>query len=259
MPGIEVPEYALQFGFDNVPIGTHGSRTLMLAELRTLLSGVPPLAGLEEYRSAVVRENIPLKHTTAGRRATFRALRELYGLSQDVLLFRALRDLWDADPAAQPLLALLCATARDPILWATADTVLDTKPGEAVTPQQLAHAVAERFPGRYKSGVLDHMGRNTASTWQQSGHLAGRQKKVRSAAASAPTSVAYGLLLGHLCGDRGEGLLTTRWARLRDTPVYLLRERASMASQRGWIDYRYSGAVTDVGFSHLLRDVEVDG
>lgn len=259
MPGIEVPEYALQFGFDNVPIGTHGSRTVMLAELRTLLSGVPSSAGLEDYRSAVLGENILLKDTTAGRRATFRALRELYGLSRDVLLFRALRDMWDADPAAQPLLALLCATARDPILRATAEPILVAKPGETVTPQQLANAVAERFPGRYSQVFLDHAGPNTASSWQQSGHLAGRRNKVRSAAASAPTSVAYGLLLGHMCGDRGDGLLTTLWARLLDTPVYLLRERASMASQRGWIDYRYSGAVTDVGFSHLLRDVEVDG
>lgn len=255
----DVPRCALQYGFANEPVGTHGSRTIMLAEVRTLLSALPPTAGLEGYRAVVVQHNLLLKNTLAGRRAVFRALRELYGLSPGVLIFRALRDLWDADVSAQPLLALLCATARDPILRATAGTILAVKPNEQVTSMQLAAAVADAFPGRYSIGHLNHIGRNVASSWQQSGHLRGRQTKLRVAAASSPTAVAYGLLLGYLCEERGEGLFGTLWTRLLDMPIYLLREQAAAASQRGWIDYRYAGAVTDVGFSYLLREVMAEG
>lgn len=255
---LQVPHSALRFGLVNDPIGTHGSRTMMLAELRTLLSALPPTADLEDYRAAVVQDNLLLKNTLAGRRATFRALRELYGLSPEVPIFRALRELWDADLAAQPLLALLCASSRDPILRATAGTTLAVKRGDKVTSTQFAAATAEAFPGRYSPGHLDHIGRHVASSWQQSGHLMGHQRKFRATAISSPTAVAYGLFVGYLCEERGDGLFGTLWARLLDTPLYLLREQAAVASQRGWIDYRYAGAVTDVGFSYLLRDVRID-
>lgn len=255
---IDVPELALRFGFANDPIGTHGSRTLMLDELRTLLSVCPPSAGLEDYRSVVVEGNVLLKNTFTGRQQTFRALRELYALDREVLLFRALRELWNWDAAAQPLLALLSAGARDPILRATAETILGTETGGRVTPQQLARAVRDAFPGRYSPGLLDHMGRNVASSWRQSGHLSGHLIKVRSQPESTPAAVAYALLLGFLCDVRGERLMQTVWVRLLDAPLHVLRDQSVTASQRGWIEYRHSGGVTDVNFSYLLRDVGGD-
>jgi len=84
--------------------------------------------------------------------------------------------------------------------------------------------------------------------------LRGRTHKVRVRAESHPTSVAYALLLGYLCGARGEALFHTAWARILDAPAYVLHEQAFQASQRGWIEYRQTGAVTDVGFSYLLRE-----
>src|SRR4051812_39589800 len=115
-----VPEEALRFGFVNSPVGTHTSRTLMLAELTRVLDGSCPAAGAEEMRRLVVAENLTLKRTEATRRETFRRLRELYALDPRVLLYRALRDLWPAAESERPLLALLCAAARDPHLQATA-------------------------------------------------------------------------------------------------------------------------------------------
>ena len=54
------------------------------------------------------------------RRKTFVVLGQLYGLDPSILLFRALRHLWDADADAQPLLAMLCALATSLLFGAVA-------------------------------------------------------------------------------------------------------------------------------------------
>jgi hypothetical protein len=98
------------------------------------------------------------------------------------------------------------------------------------------------------------MGQNAGSSWQQSGHLRGKLNKVRQQANSGPVAVAYALILGHLCGERGQGLFETMWSVLLDTPPGELRAQAATASQQGWLEYRHSGDVTDVSFRRFLRD-----
>jgi len=112
---IQIPSLSNQYGFVNDPGGAHSSRTMMLADLRLLLAACPQSANLEEYRSAIVDENVLLKKTVATRKASFKWMREIYGIDRKIILFRALRDLWDEDIQAQSLLALLIAVARDPI------------------------------------------------------------------------------------------------------------------------------------------------
>jgi len=224
----------------------------MLAELGLLLAASSPNAPYEELQALVVESNVLLKATTTTRLRSFRALRELYALNLRVPLFRALRDLWVADPAARPLLALLCATARDPLLRASAGTVLDAPIGDHVRTEALSAAVAEAFTGRYNVATLHKIGQNAASSWAQSGHLQGRSTKVRSAVAPSAPSAAYALLLGHLCGARGEALFDTLWCRLLDAPVYVIQDQAFAASRLGWLEYRHSGMVTEITFRRLL-------
>lgn len=250
----EVPRSAAIHGFRIEPIGTHLSRTIMLADLRVLLSSCPRSSGVRDYRSAVVDENLLGKPTATARRITFDRLRELYALDPGVFLFRALRDLWDADQSAQPLLALLCATARDPILRATTPFVLSLAVGTRVTPQMLSEEADRQFPGKFVLSSLSRLGRNVASSWEQAGLLRGRRERARARAESRPTSVAYALLLGDLCGKRGRALFDTLWARILDSPVHILREQAVVASQQGWIEYRSAGDVVEVSFRHLMRD-----
>ena len=250
---LQVPTTAKEIGFVNEPVGTHGSRTMMLAELRLLLAACQMSASLEEYRSAIVDENVLLKKTVTTRKDSFRRLRELYALNKNILLFRALRDLWDDDIQAQPLLALLCAVARDPLLKGTAETILAIPTGETVTPTMTTEAVNASFPNRYSPKTLKSTGQNVISSWQQAGLLSGKLHKVRVRAQSRPASVAYALLLGYLSGARGEALFRTLWCRLLDTPEHILHEHALAASQRGWIEYRHMGDVTEIGFRYLLR------
>ena len=235
-------------------MGAHGSRTLMLPELRRLLDLVPAAAPADAYRAAVIEDNALLKGTVGTRKETYRRLRELYALDPNVAIFRALRALWDADLAGQPMLALLAALARDPSLRATAEPVLATPPPEPVNGASLSDAIRAEWPARYGPRSLINLGRNTASTWTQSGHLRGRSNKLRSVAVATPVSAAFALFLGHLCGHRGDALLTTLWARALDAPANDVRALAFEASRQGWLEYRAAGGVTEVGFQHLLGE-----
>lgn len=250
---IEIPAAALEYGFVNNPVGTHGSRTIILEELRLLLKACPGDADYEQYKHAIIDDNVLFKRTLTTRKESVRRLRELYALDHKVLLFRALRDLWEANVDAQPMLALLCAVARDSILRGTVDLILAMQLGETVTPQMIEKATEESFPGRYNPMTLANVGRHAASSWAQSGHLAGRLHKTRAQAICTETAATYALFLGYLCGVRGDALFHTVWARLLDASVHQLHACAQLASQRGWLDYRHSGAVTDISFQYLFR------
>lgn len=238
--------------------GPHTSRTIMLRELSTLLASCPSAEEPAEFAEAIIEQNVLAKRSEETRTRTLRYLRELYILDRRSVLYRGLRDLWDIDVDAHPLLALLCALARDPLLRATADTVLDETTGGNVSASMLAAAVAERFPGSYSDTIRNKVGRNTASSWTQSGHLEGRSSKVRVRAECRPAAVAYALTIGHLADARGIGLLRTVWGRALDASDPVVFEQAVVASQRGWIEFRRAGDVIDVGFSSLLRPPRTD-
>jgi BrxA len=236
--------------------GTHTSRTIMLRELRQLLSNCPAGASKEDLTAAILVDNVLAKRSESSRQRSLRYLKELYVLDRQAVLYRALRDLWDADEASQPLLALMCSLARDPLLRATADTVLGVDLDGPVNAAMLAAAVGERFPGNYGDAVRNKVGRNAASSWTQSGHLEGRSAKRRIRAVCRPAAVAYALMLGHLSDARGIGLLRTVWGRALDAPDHLIYEHGFAAAQRGWIEFRRAGQVVDVGFGWLLRPME---
>lgn len=235
--------------------GPNTSHTISVAALTALLSAVPTGGRKADYQSAVLEENVLGKATDEARRRTQRDLKRLYLLRPDSLLFRALRDLWADDLEAHPLLAGLCALARDPVFRASSSAILAAAPGDQISADDLAQAVSSHFPASYGGTTLATIGRNTFSSWQQTGHLAqvDRTTKIRSQAICRPANVSYALLLGHLQGARGQGLFETLWARLLDRPKSQLIDLAVAASQRGLVEFRQAGGVIDVSFHTLLR------
>ena len=248
---VDVAAQALGAGFLNEPGGVHTSKTMMLPELRDLLAAAPGPRSLDQYAAAALEGNALRKATAATRTKTFSMMRALYALRGSVPLFAGLRELWSVEAAAQPMLALLAASARDPLLRATADHVLALPVGAATGPVELAREVELSFPHRYSRGVLHHVGQNTGASWVQAGLLTGRATKHRTRALVTMPAVAYALYLGHLEGLGGQALLNSFWVRLLDTSQATVISHAESASRAGWLDYASLGGMMEIQFRHL--------
>lgn len=248
-----------RFGFRFRSGGTHTRRTLMLAELSTLLEFVGDrTAPNAAYRHAVVEENCLNKRSSANRAMTFTYLAELFSLDPDEALFRSLLFFWDRDEASRPLIALLCAYARDAILRSSAPFVLNTKAGDVLSKSDFESYCDALEPGRFSKSTLASIVRNLRSTWTQSGHLEGRIRKVRVRPAAGPGAAAFALLLGYLQGLRGAALFKSEYAKLLDCSVDQIGELAEEASRRGWIVVNRIGTVVEVLFPRLLTEREME-
>ena len=234
----------------------HISRTMMLNEATVLFDVVPPAAELDAYQHAVVKDNVLLKRTVSNREKTFRFLRELYALDASDVVFAAVRLLWDADPPARPMLALLNAVYRDEVLRPSTTAILGAKPGSSVTKHDLATAINLAYPQRFGAKSLDKVSRNVASTWTQSGHLKGRVNKTRSQVVPTTGAATFAMFLGWLDGRRGLLLLDSLWAKLVSTSGHELDGLAFAASNREWLSYKRLGDVVEIDFTSFQTRLE---
>jgi hypothetical protein len=248
--------YLRDTGFRWGQKGTHTSRTIMLNELRAVLTNCRPNAPRESYLSAIYEDNCLGKRTAATRRLSGQRLSELYALDPEVPLFRIMRHCWYADRDGQALLALLLALARDPLLRLTASPVLGMRPGDELARQQMIDALNRTVGSRLSESTLDKVVRNAASSWTQSGHLKGRGHKIRQKIMPTAVSTAFALLLGYLAGTRGAMLFETFWAQVLDSPPSELMHLAMDARRLGFLDMSQSGGVVDLAFTRLLAPEE---
>ncbi|MFO1477608.1 MAG: hypothetical protein U1F98_13275 [Verrucomicrobiota bacterium] len=246
-----------QFGFRSGDKGTHTSRTIMLDELSALLESLPMEASRADYLAAIVEHNTLGKQTAATRKLTAQRLRELYVLDPNVALFRVLRRFWQDDAPGRPLLALLCALSRDPLLRATAEPVLAMTSGEELSRQRLTSAIRSAVGDRLNDATLDKVVRNASSSWVQSGHLQGRVRKFRQPVRPTPLATAYGLMLGYLEGLRGGRLFETQWTKVFDASPGELRYVAAEAKRLHGLDLKSAGDVIEVGFTSVLTPQEI--
>ena len=115
----------------------------MLEEMTHLLGATGVAVTRDDYARAVMEDNCLGKRTAATRRLSLQRLTELYGLDRRVLLFRVMRELWERHETSRPLLALLLALARDPLLRATATAVLRTPDGHEFARQPMTEALSD--------------------------------------------------------------------------------------------------------------------
>ena len=211
-PTVELSTAGFRFGDK----GTHTSRTIMLSELSDLLATEPIDAERTEYASAIIDDNVLGKQTMATRRLTNQRLGELYGLDRRLPLFRNLRRLWAIDDDGRPLMALLCALARDPLLRSTVKAVLDLPIGAELVRASFLSGIRETVGSRLNDSILDKVARNAGSSWSQSGHLTGRVRKIRQRVTPTPGAVTLALWIGALEGLAGQPMLNSRWLRIFD-------------------------------------------
>lgn len=247
---------ATVWGFRSGDRGTHTSRTIMLDELSQLLAAAPGEASREDYADAVMAHNCLGKRTAATRKLSLQRLTELYGLDTQLILFRVLRDLWDRHEGSRPLLAMLLALARDPLLRATTTAVIRTPYGHEFARQSMKDALSEAVGERLNDATLDKVVRNASASWTQSGHFRGRGRKTRQKVDATPAASTYALLLGFAVGRRGRLLFETPWARILDTDPDDLVDAAVDAKRLGLLDLKQSGAMIDVSFPALFTERE---
>ena len=226
--------------------GTQSSRTIMLTGLTDLLAAMPASASRADYASAIVQDNAVGKSTVSNRRLTYRRLHELYGLDPALPIFRVLRRLWGVDEPSRPLLALLCALGRDPLLRLTAPTVLALRPGEELVRSTLLATLGEGAGERFRAAILDKVARNAASSWTQAGHLAGRMRKRRVLVEPRPGAVAFALWLGSANGCSGADLLTAPWVQIFDCGQDTLVGAVLKAKQLRLLDARIAGNIVEI-------------
>ena len=230
---------------------------MMLAELTTLLGAAPAEATLADFEHLIVAENVLGKRTADNRERALAFLSQLYGLDTNIPMYRLLRRLWDADPEARPMLALLSACARDPLARAAGPGMLAVPVGEVVEPARVAEMLGSAA-GRFNPKTLLSLSQNIASTFAQSGHLKGRLRKVRTRALATPTSAAFAAALGWMEGARGQFLLSSLWARLLDLNPVAIVDLLLAASRAGWLDVRTAGGIVEVRMDRLLTPSELE-
>ncbi|MBA3995285.1 MAG: hypothetical protein C0469_17335 [Cyanobacteria bacterium DS2.3.42] len=248
-----------RFGFSFEKGGAHTARTMMLEELDTLLLTVSSTdVTRADYVRAIAQDNCLKKRSGKTRSLTARHLVDLYSLDPATTVFRVLLYFWKRDPSAKPLLSLLCAYARDPILRVSAPYILHFSEGNKLKRQDLEDIYEEQFPERFSKSTLKSIAQNVGSTWTKSGHLSGRAQKIRHKVEPTIGAVSYALFLGYLAGTRGEALFSTEYAKLLDcTSNGAMMELASQASQRGWLVFKRVSNVVDVSFPNLLTAEEL--
>lgn len=228
--------------------GSHISRTIMLAELEQVLDAVPSGSASDTYRTAILTLNVLSKNTESTRQKSLRHLRELYALDEATPIFGLLRKLHAADAASLPLLAVQVAWARDPLLRATTPPVINASEGERVETASLAQALEDAFPNQYSELNRNKIARNAASSWTQSGHLAGRGKKTRQRIEPDVVAVTMAFFFGAIAGYHGAAVFSNPWCRLLDLTPDRAKRMGLEAHRAGLLNLRAVGEVVELSF-----------
>ena len=254
----ELTGAALAFGGSSVYSGVSTSRTLMLRELSALLAGMPADATRDDYKAAIIEDNLLLKPSASTRAKTYSYLRDRFALDPEVPIFNVLRLLWKRDQPGQPLMTLLVAAFRDPVLRATVPAMIECEPDQAFPSREFSQIINAAFPGKLKEKTLKSTGENMTSTYKQSGHLRGRSLCARQRVNATPGSATLAMLLASLSGRSGQALLASEWVQLLDAPGESLLSEVRVAASRGWLEYRHAGDVLDITFHQLLEAIGVE-
>ncbi len=246
--------HAMQLGFRSEPGGVLLSKTVMLAELTALLESVPTLERVA-IEQAVVGGNALGKATGTARRLALSRLNTLYGVLTPRPIQVVLQRLWPRNKAGHPMLALLCALAREPLLRQTADSVVNAPTGTSVRWPDLTAALGAKYPSRYSAKMLKSLAQNCASSWTQSGHLRGRVNKHRSLAEPSAEATAFAALLGTIAGFGGPALLQSPWMRVLDRSEGEILALLRRAESAGLVRIRAGGGVIQIDVRRPMAEV----
>ena len=246
------------FGFSPNRTGGHMARSMMFGELKTLHELLPEDATREDFGRAIEEDNAIGKPTFSSRQKSFRHLLELYSLENKHALFRVLRKIGREDPGSLPLLAAICTYCRDAQLRASFELLTEKKVGEVIPRKEMEDYLEHKFPGIFSEAMKKSLAQNVNTTWTHCGHLEGRSKKIRALPQTRMGAVCYAMFVGWLRGLRGEFLLNSTFSSLANVSPMSVASWLHQGASRGWLRLRSGGGVTDIDFSPLLTQQELD-
>lgn len=229
---------------------------MMLEELNRLFEHTQPETTREGYKDEIVSLNVLGKPTQKSRLLTYGHLAELHGLDNAIPLFRVFRLLWVLDAPARPVLALMLALARDPVLRLSQAFILGKEVGEHVRREEVEELIEQAEPDRFSAATLKSIAQNINGSWTQAGYLEGRVKKIRAMPYVTPINVTFALFLGHLEGLSGQRLFSSSWTSLLCRSPDELESLTNSAAHRGQIVFLNAGGVKEVRFTGFLTAEE---
>ncbi len=253
---LSIPAEAERFGFRRADTGGHMARSMMLTDIRVLLSSIPSAATRGQYKTAIVEENALGKPTFSSRDKSYRHLTELYGLDRDLTLFRVFRELSDVDATSVPLMAMTCTFCRDLQLRHSFELIERLRVGETLTREQMEEHIEVGFPNRFSRAMKKSLAQNVNTTWTASGHLKGRARKTRSLPEPTVAASTYAMFAGYLLGLRGEILVRSVFGALVGGAPEAIVSHLSIAAARGWVRFRHGGGVFEIDFAPMLLPTE---
>lgn len=225
----------------------------MLDDLRLLFAQTPPEAKRSDYISALGDGNVLGKPTRKARELALRHMVTLYALDAANPIFRALRRLWLLNEAAQPVLALAIALARDRLLRGTQPFIVGQVAGASVARESREALLSAAHPDRFSPSSLKSFAQNVSGTWTVAGFLHGKARKTRTVVQPHPESVTLLLLLGYLQGRTGQRLFSSDWTNLLGISPDELEALTTSASHRGLLVFMIAGGVKEVRFPGYLK------
>lgn len=238
--------------------GVISSRSIMLPELSALLAVAPKDADAPTYRRLVVEEDVLHKASASNRLKTFNKLKLLYALNPAVPVFREFRRLFLLFPSELPVLAGSLAFAREPLLRACVDMVLDTPIGAPLSRASFEAWVREHGAGRFSQTMYRSFGHNLYASFFQMGYLSEAVTKcrLRRRLDARPASVAYAAFLDWLTGLNGLSLLQGSFSRTLGLAKIDHLALLTAAGQLGLMRVANAGGVLHLDFNAWLQPGE---
>lgn len=239
-----------------LPTSTHTSRTIMLAELERVMSYGISHGSFEE----AMADNVTGKLSRTNLEKTNRYLKNLYGFNEEDPFFKAFTWYWKQCPDSDHgVISLLYALKNDFLLAESIEVVLKVSIGQKVHLDLLKENIQKKHPGRYSSTSEHSIAQNIASSWKQAGFIKGKKKSLRVHPPIDYWVVSFAILMSYLAGQRGDFLLSSKYARALGLSETKQREFLSEASKRDILQYQYSGDVTIISFINLLKNIGING
>ena len=207
-----------------------------------------------------LNQNIANKKTKNNQDKTTGFLKQLYEFNLAYSPFRFFKYFWQvSEKSDKPILTLLYAIRQDYLLAESYTVVASTKLGSTVAIESIKENVQAQHPNSFSDNTKRSLAQNIASSWKQAGFITGKVRNIRTQPVIGYHVIAFALVLAYLNGERGDYILSSKWAKALCLSDGQLRELAIEAARRDLLQYRYAGNVTAIAFTNIFNKLGIDG